>query len=89
MARQKAGPTVVKASRDDVIRIAGALEDAKIVDILALKPTVSELEQAVLWAEGEGDLLARKGHQLVGVVAEIVDVLTADEEDEPEPPRQP
>lgn len=89
MARQKPGPAMAKASRDDLIRIAGDLEDDKIVDILALKPTVSELEQAVLWAEGEGDVLARKGHQLVGVVAGIVDVLTADEDDEPEPPRQP
>jgi len=70
------------ASRADVVQIVGALDDAKVVAILALKPTVSELEQAVIWAAGEGDVLSRKGHQLVGVVAGIVDILGVDEEEE-------
>jgi hypothetical protein len=71
-----------RAGRTDLTQILGDLDDVKIVEILALRPTVSELEQAAIWAAGEGDILARKGHQLVGVVAEIVDIVTAGEEDE-------
>lgn len=77
---------LAKADRADLTRILGDLDDAKIVEILALHPTVPELEQAAIWASGEGDVLARKGHKLVGVVAGIVDIVTADEEDEESPP---
>lgn len=75
-----------KVGRADLTRILGDLDDAKAAEILALKPTVAELEQAAMWSAGEGDVLARKGHKLVGVVAGIVDIVTAGEEDEEPPP---
>ena len=77
---------LAKARREDLTRILGDLDDSEIVEILTLDPTVSEVEQAALWTAGQGDVLARKGHELVGVVADIVDIVTADEEDQ-EPPR--
>lgn len=75
-----------KASRSDLTRVLGDLDDAQIAEILALRPTLAEVEQAALWAEGEGEVLSASGHTLSGVVAEIVDIVTADEEDD-EPPR--
>ncbi len=75
-----------KAGRSDLARILGDLDDAQITEILMLQPTLAEVEQAALWVEGEGEVLSASGHTLSGVVAEIVDIVTADEEDE-EPPR--
>ena len=76
----------IQPSRSDLTRILGDLDDAQISEILTLHPTLAEVEQAALWAEGEGEVLSASGHTLSGVVAEIVDIVTADEEDE-EPPR--
>lgn len=84
MTKQQPPPAVqsAKAVREDLTRILGDLDDAEIVEILTLHPTVSEVEQAALWAAGEGEILAPQGHTLSGVVAEIVDIVTADDEDE-------
>jgi hypothetical protein len=71
---------------DELRAIAGNLDDEKVIDILNLQPTFAELEQAILWASGDGDLLAKGGHPMTGKVAEIVEILTADE-DEPPPVR--
>jgi hypothetical protein len=76
-----AEPGIVTA--DDVSRLLGALDERKTLDILALKPTLSDVEQAAVWLAGNGDVLARSGHPLAGVVADIVDILTADEEEPP------
>jgi hypothetical protein len=73
-------------SSDEVRAICGNLDDEKVIDILNLQPTAAELEQAVLWTAGDGDLLARSGRPLTGKVAEIVEIL-ADEDDEPPPMR--
>jgi hypothetical protein len=70
-------------TQEDLARLVGDLDERKTLDILALKPTVAELEEAAIWAEGDGDVLARIGHPLAGVVAQIVDILTADEEEPP------
>ena len=69
---------------DDVARLVGALDERKTLDILALNPTWAELEEAAVWAAGDGDVLARIGHPLAGVVAQIVDILAADEEEPPQ-----
>jgi hypothetical protein len=71
---------------DELRAIAGNLDDEKAIDILNLQPTSAELEQAIIWASGDGDLLAKGGHTMTGKVAEIVEILTA-EEDEPPPVR--
>jgi hypothetical protein len=70
---------------DDVKHIVGDIEEWKIIEILALKPTLTEVEEAAVWASGNGDVLAKAGHPQVGVIAQIVEILTADEE-EPELP---
>lgn len=70
----------------DVTRLLGDVDDAKIAGILALRPSLVELEQAATWIGGNGDVLARKGHRLAGIVADIVEILATDEEDDEPPP---
>lgn len=72
--------------RKDLIRLLGELDDEQIAEILALRPTLAEVEQAAFWAAGQGDQLARKGKTLTGTISEIVDIVADDEDDEP-PPR--
>lgn len=69
--------------RDDLVRILGPLDEAKIIAILALSPTLATVEEAGVWAAGNGDLLARSGHPLSAVAAAIVDILTAEDEEPP------
>lgn len=70
-------------SRADVVHLVGDLDDAKLLQILALKPDIEEIEEAVFWADGEADELARSGRSLTGKAAAIFEILTADIEDEP------
>jgi hypothetical protein len=85
-SKQQAAATVHSgmASGDDLKRILGDIEDSKVIEILALKPTLAEVEEAAAWASGDGDILGKSGHPLTSVVAQIVEIVTADEE-EPEP----
>ena len=76
--------TVKAISEHELKLIVGNVDETKVVDILNLQPTVSELEEAVVWATGDGDVLAKEGHILTGKVSDIVEILT---EDEDEPPR--
>lgn len=85
-ARTSAKPAM--ATRDDWLRLVGDVDERKVLDILALRPTVAEIEQAALWAAGDGDVLAKRGHSLTGTAAEVLDILTADQEEEPPPIRQ-
>jgi hypothetical protein len=63
-------------------RILGDIDERKVLEILALHPTVEDLEEAAKWAGGEGEVVGKAGHPLAGRPAEIFDILTADEEDE-------
>ena len=66
--------------------IVGEIDDAKVIEILELKPTYADLELAAAWATGNGDVLAKEGRPLAGTAAAILEILTADDE-EPEPVR--
>ncbi len=72
------------ATLADVRRLVGNLENGKALEILALHPTTEELEEAAMWAQGNGDFLGKDGHALSGAAAAIFDILMA-EEDEPSP----
>jgi hypothetical protein len=63
--------------------IVGNVDEAKVVEILKLQPTVSELEEAVVWATGDGDVLAKEGRHLTDKVSDIVDILAENEEEPP------
>ena len=70
-----------RASHQDVRRILGDVDEAKLVAIIELQPTVGELEEAVVWLSGDRDIFA-PSPSLSGAAAQIVDILTADEDDE-------
>lgn len=67
------------AAADDLRRILGDLDETKMIDILALRPTVRDVEEASLWLAGDPDIFGA-GRSKAG---EIVAILTADEEEEP------
>ena len=68
---------------DQVKSILGDVDNAKLIEILEMQPTLAELEQAAIWAAGNGDILAKEGRPLTDRVAAIVEVLTPDEEEPP------
>ncbi len=67
-------------------QILGDMDDSTAVAILALHPSVAQLEEAQVWLNGAGDILGKEHRPLDGVVAQIFDMLTVEEEDQP--PRQ-
>jgi hypothetical protein len=76
----------VTATRDDVLHLFGEIDERKLLDILALHPTIAEIEEASQWA-GNGDVLTNGGHPLSRTAADVVNILIADEEEEPPPAR--
>ncbi len=74
----------IVASPDDIRRIIANLDDQKLLDIMALQPTIRDVEEASLWLAGDSDIFGA-GQPLGSVAGEIVAILTADEEEEPRP----
>lgn len=72
------------ATPEDVREILGELDPAQMLAIMALKPTVADLEQASLWLEGDTDVFDA-GEPIKGVASDVLTILT--EHDEEEPPR--
>ncbi len=69
------------ATADEIKHIFRNLDDAKLLAILALRPTILDLEQASMWLSGDKDVFGA-GQPLRGVAGDIVAILTADEEEE-------
>ncbi len=65
---------------------AGDLDDSKMLPILALQPTIADVEQASVWLGGDPDIFGT-GEPLKSTASQIVTILTADEEEES--PRAP
>ena len=70
------------AIHDDVKSILGNLDETKMLSILALNPTVADLEAASIWLAGDADVFGA-GKPPKGVASQIVTILTAEEEEEP------
>jgi hypothetical protein len=58
------------------------VDDSTAVAILALRPTIAQLEEARVWLNGAGDVLGKE-HRHHGVVAEISQMLKVEEEEPP------
>ena len=43
-------------SPDDIRRIIANLDDEKLLNIMALQPTVLDIEEASLWLTGDSDI---------------------------------
>jgi len=72
------------ATADDILRILGSLDETKLLDIVTLRPTILDVEEASLWLAGDSDVFGA-GKPLKPVAGEIVAVLTANEEEESGP----
>ncbi|WP_244437000.1 hypothetical protein [Bradyrhizobium japonicum] len=73
--------TVEVASPADIKSILGALDESALLEILALRPTIGDVEEAAMWLSGDRDIFGA-GEPLKDVVAEIIAILTPNEEDE-------
>ncbi len=67
------------ATRQDIESFLGRVDDASMAAILAIGPSVSELEEAVAWATGESDVMGELERSLGGAAARVYDILTQDE----------
>ena len=68
-----------KATASDTVEIFGPMPDARIAAILATGATVEELEEAAAWAAGESDVMGDMRRPVVGPVAAVYEILTAEE----------
>jgi hypothetical protein len=67
-------------SHDTLVTMLGDISDAKAAAIIATGASLNDLEQAIAWAGQENDVMGRERHPLSGVVAEVYEIMTADEE---------
>jgi hypothetical protein len=68
------------AGSEDVRRLFGDIDDHSITHILALKPTIAELEEAAARVAGAGDVFADV-RPAEGVVAKIVELISRESEE--------
>jgi hypothetical protein len=65
---------------EDVTHILGELDEARIAAILASGANAEEIEEAAAWMSGESDVMGELERPLAGVVAQVCEILSADEE---------
>ena len=69
------------ATNVDITSILGPIDSDKLLEILALHPTVSEVEEAAMWLSGDPDVFGANP-PVKGNVSDIVTILTVEEEEE-------
>jgi hypothetical protein len=69
------------ASHDDIKAVLGNIDADKMQAIMALRPTITEVEAASLWLAGDADVY-EPGEPLKGRAAAIVAIITEGEEEE-------
>ncbi len=73
-------------TREDIVHLFGDIDDLRITEILATGATYEQLEEAAMWVANEDDVAGKLRKPLSGVVSEIYEIITRDEE-APEEPR--
>lgn len=81
MANLDSGGTAL-ATHDDITGILGELDPPQMLAIMALRPTIMDLEQVSLWLSGDADVF-EPGPQLKSAASDILTILTENEEEEP------
>ena len=71
-------PTVLTG--EAVRELVGDITDAKVASILALGPTLEDVEEAVAWAAGESDVMGEERLPLSGIAARVYEIVVADED---------
>lgn len=72
----------VFATHDDIKAILGDIDPAQMLEIMALRPTIADIEKVSVWLEGDADVFGA-GEPVKGVASDIVTILTENEEEEP------
>lgn len=67
---------------DDVITILGPVDETLVADVIATGATQAELSEAVAWINNDEALIGEGRHLPAGRVVELIDLLTADEEEQ-------
>jgi hypothetical protein len=62
----------------DVLRICGQVDDAKVVAIVEAQPSYEELEEAAAWLADEGGPLREMERPLSGKAAIVYEILESD-----------
>lgn len=70
-------------SQEDIRRILGRLDDAKVAEILKLSPSLADVETAAMCLAGDHDVLAKSAHHTSGIAGSIVEIVADGEEDPP------
>jgi hypothetical protein len=84
MPKADSGGTAL-APYDDIKSVLGDLDPAQTLEIISLRPTIADIEEASVWLEGDPDVFGA-GEPVKGIGSEIVTILTENEVEE-EPPR--
>ncbi|WP_366510354.1 hypothetical protein [Mesorhizobium sp.] len=68
-------------TREDVVSVVGPMDETLIADILSTGASFEDLREAWAWLNGDEALMG-EGRPLPGTrVAELIDLLDADEDD--------
>ncbi len=81
MKTPKPGSNSAAATPQDVQRLLGEQDMATLAAIMALSPSLAEVETAALWAAGEGETLPER-HQPRRIVEAILDLIAVEEDEE-------
>ena len=62
-------------SKEHLCRILGHLDDGKVARILALLPSIADVETAGICLAGDKDVIAKSAHHTSGVSEAIVEIV--------------
>jgi len=69
------------ATDADIRSILGAINSEKLLEIVSLRPTIAEVEEAAMWLSGDTDVFGAN-IPIKGNASHIATILTAEEEEE-------
>lgn len=58
----------------------GDVDDERLVEIIALRPSRADIEVALAWAAAESDVMGEARKPLTGIAAEVYEILCGDSE---------
>ena len=67
-------------SQQDIRRILGRLEDAKVAKILELAPDLADVESAAMCLSGNHDEMVKSAHHTSALAEAIVEIVCLGEE---------
>ncbi|MCW5744855.1 MAG: hypothetical protein KIT36_01465 [Alphaproteobacteria bacterium] len=75
------------ATLADIRRVLGDIDDVTVAEIAKLKPTIADLDEALMWLSEGDDVPVISGGPQRPVAAAIVDMLAVEEEEAEEQTR--